>query len=106
VRLSLFGYLPTRSTPPVNVKEPGFCQKNKTNKRPGQSARSFGRIALHDYYQFGELALTIFEQNNYQLTGEKSREIDARVRRFELEVQPEILGARRVDGGMKDRANQ
>jgi hypothetical protein len=47
--------------------------------------------------------LTIFEQNNYQLTDEKSREIDARVRRLELEVQPEILDARHVDGGMKDR---
>jgi hypothetical protein len=56
--------------------------------------------------QFGDLALTIFEQNNYQLTNEKSREIDALVRRLELEVQPEILDARHVDGGMKDRANQ
>jgi hypothetical protein len=53
--------------------------------------------------QFGDLALTIFEQNNYQLTDEKSREIDGRVRRLELEVQPEILDARHVDGGMKDR---
>ena len=35
--------------------------------------------------QFGDLAVTIFEQNNYQLSEEKARAIDARVRRLEFE---------------------
>lgn len=35
--------------------------------------------------QFGDQALTIFEQNNYQLSDEKARAIEARVQRLELE---------------------
>ena len=35
--------------------------------------------------QFGDLALTIFEQNNYQLSDEKARAIEVRVKRLELE---------------------
>jgi hypothetical protein len=35
--------------------------------------------------QFGDTAVTIFEQNNYQLSEEKARAIEARVQRLELE---------------------
>lgn len=35
--------------------------------------------------QFGDTCVTIFEQNNYQLSEEKARAIDARVRRLQLD---------------------
>ena len=35
--------------------------------------------------QFGDTAVTIFEQNNYQLSEERARAVEARVQRLELE---------------------
>ena len=36
-------------------------------------------------HQFGDTSVTIFEQNNYQLSEERARAIEARVQRLELE---------------------